>query len=116
MSRAATAVILSALVLPGAGQLYLKRIWRGGMFASVSLACLWVIVAEVLGRTSAVFAQIESGAGTLDISQIAGLAAQASHGAGEGRLTLATLLLGLCWVASVVDACLASRAKTAPRA
>lgn len=116
MSRATTAVILSALVLPGAGQFYLKRTWRGVIFAAVSLVCLWVILADVLRRTTAVLAQIESGAGVLDVSQIASLAAQASHGAGEGRLTLVTLLLGLCWVASIVDAYLASRPGSAPRA
>ncbi|MBT9569385.1 MAG: hypothetical protein IV085_13940 [Thiobacillus sp.] len=104
MSRTTIAVMLSALVLPGAGQVYLKRYWRGGVFAAASLACMWVIMAEILRRASSVLAQIEAGAGAPDVAQIASLAALASQGAGTGRLPLVTLLLALCWIASVADA------------
>lgn len=109
MSRATTAVILSALVLPGAGQLYLKQYWRGCAFVAISLACVWVIAADLTRRALAVFEQIDLGAGAPDIAHIARLAVQASHGAGEGRIALATLLLALCWLASVVDAYRSSR-------
>jgi len=111
MHRTTTAAILSALVLPGAGQFYLKRYWRGGVFAAVSLASAWVIMADILRRASVVLAQIELGAGAPDVAQIARLA---TYGAGEGRITLAMVLLALCWLASVADASWASRPASVP--
>jgi len=49
MSRSTTAVLLSALVLPGAGHLYLKHYPRGLALIAISLMwislmCLWVFV------------------------------------------------------------------------
>ena len=36
-------MLLSAFVMPGAGQLYLKRVLRGVVLIVVSLVCLWII-------------------------------------------------------------------------
>lgn len=103
MSRATTAVVLSALVLPGAGQIYLKHYWRGFTLAGVSLVCLWLIVAQVMQQASKVLAQIESAGNVPDAMQIARMAEQASLGSTGMSLSMASLVLAVCWVVSIVD-------------
>ena len=104
MSRSTTAVVLSALVLPGAGQLYLKQVWRGMAFIGVSLVCLWLIVERTMQQASAVLAQMETQGGALDAAQLAGLMSQSQGGSGSTAATAAVWVLFVCWVASIIDA------------
>lgn len=101
MSRSTTAVLLSALVLPGAGHLYLKHVPRGLALIAVSLTCLWVIVDSALQQASIVLDQIESGEAALDAGHISELVAQTSGSSGS---SVATFVLIGCWLAAMVDA------------
>jgi hypothetical protein len=101
MSRTKTAVLLSALVLPGAGHLYLKHAARGMALIAVSLACLWAIVDGALQQAWIVLDQVESGNVALDAGNISEWAAQTSAGAGS---SVATFVLIGCWLAGMVDA------------
>jgi len=101
MSRSTTAVLLSALVLPGAGHLYLKHVSRGLALIAVSLACLWVIVDSALQQVTIVLDQLESGEAALDTGHISELVAQTSGSSGS---SMATLVLIGCWLAGMVDA------------
>ena len=104
MSRSTTAVVLSALVLPGAGQIYLKHYQRGIALIGVSLVCLWFIVVRAMQQASAVLMQLESEGGALDAAQIAGLVSQFPNGAGSSALTVAVWVLAVCWVVGIADA------------
>lgn len=104
MSRSTTAVVLSALILPGAGQLYLKHTRRGLAFIGVSLVCLWFILTQAIQQASAVLGQLESQGGALDAADIAGLVSQSQGGAGSTAASVAVWVLVVCWVASIVDA------------
>jgi len=101
MSRCSNAVLLSALVLPGAGHLYLKHVPRGMVFIAVSLACLWAIVNSALQQATIVLDQLESGEAALDASHISELVAQTSGSSGS---SIATFVLVGCWLAGMVDA------------
>ncbi len=104
MSRSTTAVVLSALVLPGAGHLYLKQAGRGMVLIAVSLVCLGVIVAQAMQQASAVLVQLESEGGVLDPGQFAELVSQSASHAGSGAATAATLVLVACWLYGIIDA------------
>ena len=104
MSRSATAVVLSALVLPGAGHLYLKHYRRGIAFIVVSLACLWILVDRVMQQASAVLEQLEAAGGAVDPGQLTDWAAQASSASGGTPATVASLVLAACWLVGIVDA------------
>jgi hypothetical protein len=104
MSRSTTAVVLSALVLPGAGHLYLKQAGRGMALIAVSLACLWIIIAQAMQQASAVLAQLESEGVVPDAGQLADLVSHASNHSESGSTTLATLVLIGCWLFGIVDA------------
>jgi hypothetical protein len=104
MSRSTTAVVLSALVLPGAGHLYLKQAGRGMALIAVSLACLWIIIAQAMQQASAVLAQLESEGVVPDAGQLADLVSHASSHSESGSMTLATLVLIGCWLFGIIDA------------
>jgi TM2 domain-containing membrane protein YozV len=104
MSRTANAVLLSALVLPGAGQLYLKHSGRGFALIGVSLACLWVMVDGAMQLASTVLGQLEADGGAIDAGHITELVAQASSSSGSTLVTVATLGLAGCWLIGIVDA------------
>lgn len=104
MSRSTTAVLLSALVLPGAGHLYLKHYPRGIALIAISLACLWIFVDRAIQQASIVLDQVASEGGAVDVGRLSGLVTQTSNGPGSLVVTAASLVLAGCWVIGVVDA------------
>jgi TM2 domain-containing membrane protein YozV len=104
MSRSTKAVLLSALVLPGVGQLYLKHLWSGLALIAASLMCLGFIVEDAIQQASVVLAQLESGTVTPDVAHITNLVNQASNGSSGVAVTIATWGLAACWLAGIVDA------------
>jgi hypothetical protein len=104
MSRSTTAVVLSALVLPGAGHLYLKHYRRGIALIVASLACLWALVDRAMQQASAVLEKMASAEGVVDAGQLSDWVAQASSNSGTPTVTIATLLLAGCWLVGIVDA------------
>jgi len=100
MSRSTTAMLLSALVMPGAGQLYLKHVLRGMVLIVVSLVCLWIIGDSVLQQATTVLNQLQSGDQTLDPNHIAALVAQTP---GSSASSTATFVLIGCWLGGMID-------------
>ena len=109
MTRAATAALLSALVFPGAGQLYLKRRRRGWAFVLVALAAVVYFVAQVMGPVLAISDQIAAGTLALDPIAIAMRLEEQGQAASPLHSLAALVMLG-CWIASTVDAWLLGRA------
>lgn len=104
MKRSTTAVLWSALVLPGAGHLYLKRFRRGIALMAISLACLWIIGDSVMQQASVVLDRLGSEGGALDAGQISDLVTQASSSSGSTAATVATFVLAGCWLIGMIDA------------
>lgn len=101
MSRSTTAVLLSALVLPGAGHFYLKHHPRGIALIAANLVCVWVIIDSAIRQASHVLDQLDIEGGALDAGHISALVTQTSSGS---RDTVATLVLAGCWLVGMVDA------------
>jgi len=104
MSRPINAMLLSALVVPGAGQLYLKHYGRGFTFIGVSLACLWILMDRAMQLASTVLDQLTAEGGAIDPAHITELVAQASNAPGSPLATIASLGLAGCWLVGIVDA------------
>ena len=104
MSRSTNAVLLSALVLPGAGHLYLKHFRSGLALIVISLACLWIFVDSAMQQASTVLERLESEGGALDAGRISDLVTQTSNSSGSTVATVATLVLAGCWLVGIVDA------------
>jgi hypothetical protein len=104
MSRSTNAVLLSALVLPGAGQCYLKHFRRGIAMIAVSLVCLGFIVDGAIQQASTVLTTLEAEGGAPDVAKITELVTQASNSSTGSVVTIATWVLAAFWLAGIVDA------------
>jgi len=104
VSRPTNAALLSALVVPGAGHLYLKHFSRGIALVAISLACLGVLADRALQQASTLLGRLTSGDAAADPAQLADLIAQASNSPGSPAVTAASLVLAVCWAIGIVDA------------
>ncbi|WP_395398933.1 hypothetical protein ACHMW6_18995 [Pseudoduganella sp. UC29_106] len=103
MKRSVVAALLSGLVLPGLGQMVVFKRWlRGLLFMAPSgAALLWIMRGMVIGATD-LLDQAASGRAPMDPVAMAEQMS-ASGGAGVG---MASLVLLVCWIASIADALL----------
>jgi hypothetical protein len=100
MSRSKTAMLLSAFVMPGAGQLYLKHVLRGMVLIVVSLVCLWIIGHSMMQQVSTVLDQLQSGETALDAGHIAELVDKTPRSSAS---SIATWVLIGCWLIGMID-------------
>ncbi len=104
MSKSIKAALWSGLVFPGAGHLFLKFNGRGIGLITVSAICLFIIVSNATEQAMAVLEKIEADGGMLDPSRVSELVSQASTSVGTPTLTIATMVLIVCWILGVADA------------
>lgn len=99
MNRKTTALLLSALVLPGLGQLYLGRKAVGGIIiVLVNLILLLALFVLLRGLSPVIASQIAGGAISISPSEVL----KALDGAsGFGKAVLASFFL--IWTFSLVD-------------
>jgi TM2 domain-containing membrane protein YozV len=101
VKRSTKAVLLSALVFPGAGHFYLRR-WLAGLLLSVAAAvALYFIVSVSWNIAMEIAGQIQSGAVAADSNTITALV-DAQLLANEGTTNLATLLLVTSWIIGII--------------
>jgi TM2 domain-containing membrane protein YozV len=99
MKRKMTALLLSALVLPGLGQLYLGRKVVGGIIiVLINLILLLAVFVLLRGLSPVIAAQIAGGAISITPSEIM---AALDGSSGFGKAVLAAFFL--LWTFSVVD-------------
>lgn len=103
MKKSSKAALISGLIFPGIGHLFLKQYFRGSVLAVLSLAALSVIVTTAYQHAQLVVDQILSG----DVSMEADAIAQAvsdSTGAADSLVDNAALVvLVACWLAGIID-------------
>jgi uncharacterized membrane protein len=112
MKRSTKAVLLSGLVFPGIGHMYLKR-YACGIILSVGAAyAMYFIVSAVVTTVLEVAENIQSESGgiPLDMSTITDLVSQQSAGA-EQPTNIAMIVLVLCWIIGIVDSYRQGRAQ-----
>lgn len=114
MDRAVIAALLSALVFPGVGQLYLKRRRRGWLFVLVTLAAAAYFFTPIMGLVLDIASDINTGKLPYDPVAIA-LRLDDGRQAATPLHTLASLVMIGGWITATVDAWLLGRkARQAP--
>jgi len=103
MTKTSKAVLLSALVFPGAGHFYLKKKITGIVLVGLALFGLYSIVATILGRAQQIADKIVSGEIQPDMTIIAELVTNQSAGNPSQSLNMATIVLIIAWVIGMVD-------------
>ena len=107
MNRSVKAALLSALVFPGAGQLFLKRGLRACLFLLPTVGAIAMFVNQAFEQATLITNQIL--AGTLPADPVA-LAASIEQGGGDSALgTAGMIVMVMCWICSIVDAYLLGR-------
>jgi hypothetical protein len=103
MNKAIKAALLSALVFPGLGQMYLKRYVRGLIPMALTLIGLGVWVVDATVRALQELDRIQIQGGLIDPNAIAGRVAASSASGGWYSPLLLPMII-VCWLISVIDA------------
>jgi TM2 domain-containing membrane protein YozV len=103
MKSAVKAALLSGFVLPGLGQIYLKRYKRGLAILIPVLLALGVIIGTVVSSAMESLKAIESKGGMADMETISNFARVDSVHSGMSVKVMLLFVMG-CWLFSVVDA------------
>lgn len=110
MSKTGKAVLLSALVFPGAGHFYLKRHLGGIVLAGIALLSLTLLISTAADTAMQISAQIQRGGVPLDVPALTRMIAQQSSGRDAGVGNAASITLLACWLIGMVDAYRVGRA------
>jgi hypothetical protein len=109
MKKSTVAVLLSLLVFPGAGHVYLKRGARGLLFIAPTLAAGWYVIHQAFEEATRIVDQITAGTMAMDP---AAMAAQMEQSGGNTLLAnVASAVLLLCWLGAAIDAWMLARSR-----
>jgi len=108
MRKSVKAALLSGLVFPGAGQLWLKCYLRGASLIVLVMVCLAVIVQKASQQAYQILEKMESQTGAVDM---VALLQSASKAPDDLMTTSASTILVICWLIGMVDAYIAGRKK-----
>jgi TM2 domain-containing membrane protein YozV len=103
MKTAIKAALLSALVFPGMGQMYLKRYVRGAIPMVLTLAGMGVLIAQATVGALRELDKMQNQGGFVDLNAVANRAV-ASSASGDWYSPLILPMIAGCWLFSVIDA------------
>ena len=102
MKYSIKAALLSGLVFPGVGHLYLRR-WRRGVVLAVGAAAVsYFLVSVAVNSAMDIAGKIESGDVPPNAEDISALVSKASQ-ANERATDIATAILIALWIIGIVD-------------
>jgi hypothetical protein len=103
MKKSSKAALLSGLIFPGIGHIFLRKYFRGSTLVVLSLAALLVVVNSAYQHALLVVDRIVNG----DVSMEAGAIAQAVSNSTNAVDSLidnaAFIVLVACWLAGIID-------------
>jgi hypothetical protein len=110
MRKSSKAALLSGLVFPGAGHLYLKRYISGAILVCASFTALYLIVANMIERAMQIVEKIERGEVGLDITVIAEMLSRQSVD-NQSQLDVVWAVLIIAWIIAIADSYRCGRAQ-----
>jgi TM2 domain-containing membrane protein YozV len=110
MKRSTKAALLSGLVFPGLGHIYLKRYVQGILLVFGAALAMYFVVSTAVHTALDVVEKIEGGGVSLDVKAINDLVSQQSRGT-EQLTNIATIALLAFWVIGIADSYRVGRAQ-----
>jgi flagellar biosynthesis protein FliQ len=102
MKKSLKGALLSGLLFPGVGELWLKHPVRGiALLAGVAVS-LAVIVTKIGQQALAMLEKMEAEGGAVDLVAIVNLAHATSYD--DPTVKIASFALVVCWIVSIIDA------------
>jgi hypothetical protein len=102
MKRSIKAALLSGLVFPGLGHIYLKRYVQGLLLASGAALAIYFVVSTAVHTALDIVEKIEGGGVPLDVKAITDLVSQQSRGT-EQLTNVATIALLAFWTIGIAE-------------
>ncbi|MBL1433042.1 MAG: hypothetical protein COB94_006325 [Gammaproteobacteria bacterium] len=109
MKKSTKAVLLSALLFPGAGHLFLKKYFFGAVLTGTALIALYILIPGLIDRARQISEKILNGEIRLDLTVITELASQQPIGGEAQSLEMAMSVLVIAWLAGIIGSYLAGR-------
>lgn len=106
MRKSITAVLLSALVFPGVGHLYLRSYLRGFILVAISAAALIDFIRRAWREAEIIREQLLNeinSSGIIDFERLITQTTANIHHIDSQPFTIATLLLLACWLIAIID-------------
>jgi hypothetical protein len=103
MKKSTKAALLSALVMPGAGHIYLKKYIPGFALAGAALSALYYLISKATEEALKIVEQIQDGSVPLDTTTITELVSMQPAGAESQLPDIATAIIIVCWVIGIID-------------
>jgi hypothetical protein len=104
------AALLSGLVFPGVGHLYLRRYLRGVLIAAAAAALSYFMISVALNSAFDIAGKIQSGDVPLNVESISELVSRESQG-NEDSTDIAAMALFVLWIIGIVDSYREGRAR-----
>lgn len=104
MSKSVKSALLSGLVFPGAGHLYLKKYRMASLLIISTIACLFFLIIKAVGKAMAILEELEASGVAINSYNILQASAGATSNADTTATSIATLVIVACWFIGVVDA------------
>ena len=103
MKKSTKALLLSALVFPGVGHIYLKKYLSGAVLVGASFAAVYYLMSKTLEKALEIAENIQSGDMPLDVEAITELVSKQSTVAEAQLVNIATATFIICWLIGIID-------------
>jgi hypothetical protein len=103
MKKTTKAVLLSALVFPGAGHLFLKKYTTGATLVGAAIISLYYLITKAVENALQIVEEIQSGDIQLNAVAISELISRQSTGTDTLLLDIATVAIIICWLVGIID-------------
>ncbi|MFV2055273.1 MAG: hypothetical protein ACC707_02355 [Thiohalomonadales bacterium] len=103
MNRSIKAALLSALLLPGAGHIYLKKTITGFVLAISASSAIYWLVSNAIEMALEISEKIQSGNVPLDVTAITALVETQSAAVESQQINIASMVLLVVWIIGIVD-------------
>jgi hypothetical protein len=103
MKKSSKAALLSGLIFPGLGHIFLKEYFRGSLLVILSLAALSVVVTSAYQHALLIADQIVSGDISMEAEAIAQAVSNSTTAADSLIENTAVIVLVACWMAGIMD-------------
>jgi TM2 domain-containing membrane protein YozV len=110
MKRSIKAALLSGLVFPGLGHIYLRRYVQGILLGFGAALAIYFVVSTAVHTALDVAEKIEGGGVPLDVKAITDLVSQQSRGTAQ-LTNIATIALLAFWAIGIADSYRVGRAQ-----